>query len=201
MHSLRFALLTLVLGGLTFACGSGGGPADGGHAGAGGGAGGGAAGNSGGAGGAGRDGGAGRNGGAGKDGGADGGVPDTTWKENGVLRTATYASLATRYKTAASDTLNFVATDFPAGATLSFAVSEQSSLGGTYGCGADGGTVVAVSYDNVQTMDQSCSITVSFTTDAAGKAHATGTFEAVVTIPAGTKTLTEGQFDLVVMPL
>jgi hypothetical protein len=42
---------------------------------------------------------------------------------------------------------------------------------------------------------------VSFTTDAAGQARATGTFEAVAVIPAGTKTLTEGLFDVAVMPI
>ncbi len=72
-------------------------------------------------------------------GGASGGFPDVTWKENGVLRAATYASQATRHTTAASDTFNVVATDLPASATLSFAVSSQALRDGTYGCGSDGG--------------------------------------------------------------
>jgi hypothetical protein len=179
MNRLRFSSLTLLVCGLALACGSGGGTSDGGGAGAGG-----------------------KTGGAGTDGGADAGVPDTTWKENGVLRTATYPSLVTRHKTATSDTLNVVAADIPAHATLSFAVGGAALTDGTYTCGADaGGPFVAVSYDNVMTTDESCSLTVTFTTDAAGKPRASGTFEAVVTIPAGTKTLTEGHFDLAVMPL
>jgi hypothetical protein len=140
-------------------------------------------------------------GGAGSNGGVSGGVPDVSWKEDGVLRWATYASLATRHTTAASDTFNFVATDLPASATLSLAVSSQALVDGTYGCGSDGGAIVAVSYNNVATTDQSCSLTVSFTTDATGKARATGTFQAVAVIPAGTKTLTEGLFDVAVMPI
>ena len=134
-------------------------------------------------------------------GGASGSISDVTWKENGVLRRATYASLATRHTTAASDTFNFVATDFSASATLSFAVSSQELLDGTYGCGSDGGSIVAVSYNNVATTDQSCSLTVSFTTDANGGARAKGTFEAIAVIPAGTQTLTEGLFDVAVMPI
>ena len=181
MRSLRFPLLTFLLWGVALACWPSGGTGSA----------------SGGAGGA--SGGAESTGGAGSSG--SGGVPDVTWKENGVLRTATYASLATRHTTAASDTFNFVATDFPASATLSFAVSSQALLDGTYACGSDGGSIVAVSYNNVATTDQSCSLTVSFTTDSAGKARATGTFEAVTVIPAGTKTLTEGLFDVAVMPI
>ncbi|MEA2696848.1 MAG: hypothetical protein QOI66_1119 [Myxococcales bacterium] len=42
---------------------------------------------------------------------------------------------------------------------------------------------------------------VTFTTDADGKPRASGTFQAVVMIPAGTKTLTEGHFDFAVKPL
>ena len=125
-------------------------------------------------------------------------MPDTTWKEDGVLRIATYPSLATRHTVTSSDTFNFVSTDFPAGATLSFALSSQALLDGTYLCGAVGGSLAAVSYNNVATTDQSCSITVTFTTDSAGQPRATGTFEAVVTILAGTKTLSEGHFDLAV---
>jgi hypothetical protein len=71
-------------------------------------------------------------------------------------------------------------------------------LDGTYGCGADGGSVTAISYDNVVTTVQSCSVTVVFTTNVAGQPRAMGTFEAVVAIPAGMKTLTEGNFDIVV---
>ena len=173
MLSLRFLALTL-LWGIALGCWPSGGPGSA----------------SGGAGGA-------RNG----IGGASGSISDVTWKENGVLRRATYASLATRHTTAASDTFNFVATDFSASATLSFAVSSQELLDGTYGCGSDGGSIVAVSYNNVATTDQSCSLTVSFTTDANGGARARGTFEAIAVIPAGTQTLTEGLFDVAVMPI
>jgi hypothetical protein len=174
MRSLRFPAFTFLLWGLALACWPSGGSGS-----ASGGAGGGSSGI----------------------GGASGGVPDVSWKENGVLRWATYASLATRHTTAASDTFNVVATDSPASATLSFAVSSQALLDGTYGCGSDGGSIVAVSYDNVATTAKSCSLTVSFTTDATGQARATGTFEAVAVIPAGTKTLTEGLFDVAVMPI
>ena len=151
--------------------------------------------------GGGTDGGGGRAGTGGKAGGADAGIPDITWIENGVLRTATYPSLATRHTTTASDTFNFVGADVPANATVSFAVSSQATLDGTYACGADGGTIATLSYDNVVTTVQSCSLAVTFTTSAAGQPRATGTFEAVVVIPAGTKTLTEGHFDVAVMPL
>ena len=180
MCSLRFPVLTFLLWGSALACWPSGGTGSA----------------SGGAGGA--SGGAESTGGAGSSG---GGVPDVTWKENGVLRAATYASLATRHTTAASDTFNVVATDLPGSATLSFAVSSQALLDGTYRCGSDGGSIVAVSYNNVATADQSCSLTVRFTTDATGRARATGTFEAVAVIPAGTKTLSEGLFDVAVMPL
>jgi hypothetical protein len=84
---------------------------------------------------------------------------------------------------------------------LSFAISSQALLDGTYACGVVGASVVAVTYDNVATTDQSCSFTVTFTTGAADEPRAMGTFEAIVMIPAGTKTLTEGRFDVAVTPI
>jgi hypothetical protein len=191
MRLCRLLVFSVLLCGIGVACGSSGGAGGGAGSGAGAGTSGGGKSASGGSAG----------GGAGKGGAGGGGGADTAWLENGALRSATYASLATRHTTTVSDTFNFVATDFPASATLSFAASSQALLDGTYGCGATLATSVAVSYDNVAPADETCSITVTFTTDAAGQQRATGTFEAVVTIPAGTKTLTDGHFDLAVMPL
>jgi hypothetical protein len=152
------------------------------------------------------DGGGGVDGGAGvagHDGGADtgGALSMMTWKENGVLRTAT-STLANRYTTPALDSLSLVGADLPAGATVSLAVGAGSGavLGGTYACGVslDGGTSsAALTYDNRPApAGETCSITVTFTTGADGHPHASGTFDATLPGDGGTTTLTEGKFDV-----
>jgi hypothetical protein len=143
------------------------------------------------------DGGASRDGSASTDGAATLGL--VTWKENGTARSATTAT-ANRHTTTGADSLSVLAVDVPGQATVTFVVSGQTTLGGTYTCGIPplGSTnVAALTYDNrmASTMD-TCTITLTFTTGAGGQSHATGTFTAMLPREAGVTTLSDGQFDI-----
>jgi hypothetical protein len=125
-----------------------------------------------------------------------------TWKENGVPRTAT-SVVASRFVGASSESLGVQGTDSAAGATLSFLVSRDASpmLAGTHTCGStsDGGApaTAALSYGNATVpANETCTITLTFSTGSDGQPHVTGTFEATVPSASGTITLTEGTFDL-----
>jgi hypothetical protein len=101
---------------------------------------------------------------------------------------------------ATSDTLELVAVDIGANATLTIIVSSMTALDGSYACVIDGGApVVEVTYDNdASTPVQSCTVTVAFQTAADGQLHAIGSFDIAITGKTGAIDLSGGHYDLAV---
>src|SRR5579862_7453591 len=125
------ALLLLTLGG----CSSSGGGADGGAK------------STGSAGSGGNVGGAGRGAGGGGHGGS-GGVavnPELYWKADGVLESAQFVE-AIRMTSATNDTVEIIGAVATPGGGISMSVSTNGTLGGTYTCPFDGGSVVELTY-------------------------------------------------------
>jgi hypothetical protein len=119
-----------------------------------------------------------------------------TWREDGVRRVAVFAR-ATRVVTASVDILEMVGAD-GAGAGLTFTLGAAPPLAaGDHTCPANVngiGVTLRTALDGGIATD--CVVELSVIGDATG-GRATGTFRANVS-PAlgGTKTITEGLFDL-----
>jgi len=164
------AIVTLALAG----CGSSTGGADGGGTG-------------------GTPGAAGHGGAAGHDAGAPTG--EITWLANGTPH-GIAIGIAARRSATMTDTLEIVGAD-GVNPGLSIELGTPTTLGGTYSCGADGGTVVLITYDNMIPSSPTCTVTVAFVTGADGKPHATGTFDfSFAGADGGAIDVTGGHFDI-----
>ena len=131
--------------------------------------------------------------------GGEGGVPGgagVTWKDNGTQQTASFGA-ATRTKSATLDMLQVVGSN-AAGRAAGFVVSSPPPLlPGPYACSDTGvnGRIVTITADEA-TMFQSCMIDIGAIGETTGT-RTTGSFSAPFTLSGGgTKTITDGQFDL-----
>ena len=83
--------------------------------------------------------------------------------------------------------------------TFGFIVTSAGALGGSYDCTPSGGSVVEITYEEVGAYSAtvvSCTLTVTLTPTDGGMV-AVGTFSALLSIPdGGTKTLSDGTFDI-----
>jgi hypothetical protein len=130
------------------------------------------------------------------------------WKDDGTTRCASTAEaiLSTNTPTNPFDggpspetSLEVVTIQTAAAFTFSLIVTSAGALGGTYDCTASPAGLVEISYDDVgvfSTTVVSCSVTVTLT-PADGGTIAVGTFSAVLSVTdGGTKTLSDGTFDI-----
>jgi disulfide bond formation protein DsbB len=98
---------------------------------------------------------------------------------------------------ATNDTVEIIGAVATPGGGISIIVSTSGTLGGTYTCPFDGGSVVELTYHLMTPTVESCSVMIGFTTDAEGHEHVTGTFEATLTFQdAGMTMLTAGVIDI-----
>jgi hypothetical protein len=130
------------------------------------------------------------------------------WKDDGTTHCASTAEAILATTTARNPfdggptvetSLEVVTTQLSTSYTFGFIITTSAALGGTYDCTASPASVVEITYDDVgvySTTVVSCTLTVSLTpTD--GGTLAVGTFSAVLSVSdGGTKTLSDGTFNI-----
>jgi hypothetical protein len=134
------------------------------------------------------------------------------WKEDGTPHCASSGEAILGSNTIRSPfdggpvvetSLEVVATQNATPYTFSFIVTSDSSIDGTYSC-APGPSSAELTYDDIgvfSTTVVSCSVTVTVAPTDAGTFVTTGTFSAQLAVTdGGTKTLSDGTFDLPVTP-
>jgi hypothetical protein len=122
--------------------------------------------------------------------------PELHWKVGAVVESP-YTVEAIRMTTATTDNIEIVGAGTTLNEGITIAVGTPGTIGGTYTCPYDGGSVVELTYHLMAPSSSTCSITLAFTTGADGKEHVTGSFEATLTFgDGGTTTLTEGFIDI-----
>jgi hypothetical protein len=139
--------------------------------------------------------GSGGNGGSTNDGGVPPGGAGLSWKDNGTMLTATFAT-GTRTKSSMLDMLQVVGAN-SAERAVALGVSTRPPLvPGTYTCNASAtnGVVVTIVVDEA-TMWSGCTITIGTLGETTGT-RATGSFSATFTDAGNTKTVTDGLFDV-----
>ncbi len=129
------------------------------------------------------------------------GTQGVSWDDNGKAHTAYSAEaiLGTSSNPNVNvDSLEIVAVELQGGG-LGMSISGPPPLSGTYTCVVAGAAFVEFTYDLMADV-QTCSVTMTLTTDEDGGQHVAGTFSATA-IPGdgGTHQLTNGQFSLPVM--
>ncbi|HEY4188767.1 MAG TPA: hypothetical protein VGP07_27110 [Polyangia bacterium] len=123
-----------------------------------------------------------------------------TWKDDGAAHGASFAT-GVLARTSVTDLLEVSGAD-TAGMAIAFALSTPTPIAAApFTCAQVGtnGIIVSLVYTttgNATNSTQSCAINLATVGTTTG-AHAIGTFSAVIALTAGgTKTLSDGQFDL-----
>src|SRR5579863_6849565 len=106
--------------------------------------------------------------------------PELHWKV-GVVVESPYAVEAIRMRSATTDNIEIVGAGTTLNEGITIAVGTPGTIGGTYTCPYDGGSVVEFTYHLMAPSSSTCSITLGFTTGSDGKEHVTGSFEASLT--------------------
>lgn len=125
-----------------------------------------------------------------------------SWTDDGVMECADLV-IADRNTSSSLDFIEIIGSNSKGlGVGLTVSVVPPASLGGTYTCNGDAGLAVIFTYTtNTSTNNPQMTCTITLTNPGApGGANATGTFSATVSPPTGgTKTITNGTFDVPVM--
>ena len=147
-------------------------------------------------------GGAGSTGAAGQTGagGHDAAVPtgEITWLDDGTPH-ALAIGLATSLMGNMTNSLEIVGVDPQGTYSLAISVGGPMALGGTYPCAFANGNIVEITYTQRALQPTTCTVMLTLMTEADGKQHATGTFSFDITGDAGTRSITDGHFDIPVM--
>ncbi len=124
------------------------------------------------------------------------GTGTLTWKDNGAMHTAQFAS-ATIIRSANLDLLEIGAADPSSGLALGVTVQPPPLTPGSYACGGTAFPIVSFSYNGTTGQNQVCAIALTSVGLTSG-AHVIGTFSATLAVTGGgTKAITEGRFDIV----
>ena len=132
-----------------------------------------------------------------------------SWKENGTPECA-FSANAGLYTAAGADTIEIFASTKDATDVDILISSYSGPLGGMYTCQPGNGTTAPKaafqyigSHGGGLAAMSGCSVTIGFSEDSGGTRHTEGTFSGTVAsdaIDGGTYDITEGMFDLTLIP-
>jgi hypothetical protein len=123
------------------------------------------------------------------------GVGTFTWKEGGTTHSAQFAT-ASIITMANLELLEIAAGDPNVGIALAVSVQPPPITTGPYACGGSNYPIVSFSYTGASGQNQTCMINLTSVGTTTGS-HVVGTFSASFALTAGgTKTITDGQFDV-----